>query len=159
MLTRPGSRIMMLTALLALLAMMVSTVAAYAQWPGARTGGTAVSYSYSGGENGVRLELSRDRMVYDVGYFDADDEGNIYVFELGLRASDDIEDYGGVPFVFGAGAYHYDPPADGAEAETDFNVWAGVGDFDHSRKGLFYQYRYNFGGPLHGSEGIIGWAF
>ena len=159
MLTTRGSRTLMLTGVLALLAMMLSTVGAFAQWRTARTGGTAVSYSYSGAEHGFRLELSRDRMVYDAGYFEGDDEGDIYVFEMGLCASDEIEDYGGVPFVLGVGAYHHEPPEDDADAETDINVWAGLGDFDHSRKGLFYQYRYNFGGPLKGSEGIIGWAF
>lgn len=118
--------------------------------------GTAVSYAYAGSDQGTRLEVSRQRQIYSGGYFSADD-GDVYALEVGMAATDNIRDYGGVPFVVGGGWYHKQHDVGGGD--DDFSFWAATGSFDHSRRGLFFQYRYIFTGALKGSQAVVGWAF
>ena len=137
--------------------LLTATVCAWGQQ--ARRGkqsGTAVSYAYAGTEHGTRLEMSRERYVYSGGYFNADD-GDIYALEVGMRPTEDIRNYGGVPFAVGAGWYHKQRDAGGSG--DDFSVWAATGTFDHSRRGLFFQYRYIFTGAVKGGQAVVGWAF
>lgn len=153
-------RTMHLTVVLVAASVLVSAGLAAAQgWGGRDTGGTAVSYCYSGDEQGFRLEFGRERYVYDGGWFSDGDDGDIYCLELGVSASDQVSDYGGIPFVLGLGAYRWQPADPELDDTDDIAIWAGAGDFDHAKKGLYYQYRYIFSGPLSGSQGIIGWAF
>ncbi|MGD9494817.1 MAG: hypothetical protein AB7Y46_00775 [Armatimonadota bacterium] len=151
------------TALVLAVAVIISlltAISASAQWGRQSTSGSALSFAYSGDENGFRLEHARDGLVYDLGYFDDDDdEGILWSAEIGLDASHFIEDYGGAPFVIGGGLYFLDPDDDQLSQDEDFALWAGVGDFTHTAKGLFFQYRYIFSGPLGGSQGVVGWAF
>ena len=150
-----GAVLIILSALLVL-----GAISAWAQGGGQTSSAVAVSFAYSGDENGARLELSQGAFTYGVGYFDDDDDhGNVYCAELGLSADELIGGYEGLPFVIGGGYYHLDPADAELDTEDDFTVWAGLGDFDHKRNGLFYQYRYIFGGPLGGSQGVLGWAF
>ncbi len=145
---------------IAMASLVLAAVSASAQWGRQRTSGTALSFAYSGDENGFRLEHSQDQVVYGIGYFDDDDDrGETYCAEIGLKATDVIEGYGGIPFVLGGGFYRLIPDDAELDEVDDFAIWAGAGDFDHVRKGLFYQYRYIFSGPLSGSQGVLGWAF
>jgi hypothetical protein len=143
-------------------ALLMTSVCASAQWAHQeKKGGIGVSYAYSGDDNGFRLELAREKFTIDGGWFQSDDgdEGDVYCLELGMNPTGQIQGYGGIPFMIGAGAYQFNAEDANVDDTTDFNIWAGAGDFDHSSKGLFYQYRYIFGGPLSGSQGILGWAF
>ncbi|MGC9317036.1 MAG: hypothetical protein ACP5KN_03240 [Armatimonadota bacterium] len=142
---------------LAMIALLASS--ASAQRYRARTSGAAASFSYSGDEDGWRLELGSDGTVYDAGWFNGENDSDIYCLEVGLTASETMSDYEGVPFALGLGAYHLAPGDPELDEENDIAIWAGAGDFTHARKGLFYQYRYIFSGPLSGSQGIVGWAF
>lgn len=118
--------------------------------------GFAVSYAYAGSEQGTRVEMTQQRYIYGGGYFSADD-GDIYSLEIGMRATEDIRDYGGVPFAVGAGWYHKQRDVGGSA--DDISFWAATGSFDHTRRGLFFQYRYIFTGSLKGSQAVVGWAF
>ena len=146
-------------ALAALVAL--TTLPALAQW-GRRdsSSGIGLSIGYGGDETGVRLEMAQGALTYGVGYFDdKDDDGSVMCAEVGLKADRLISDYAGAPFVIGGGYYRLDP--DDAELGDDdsLTVWAGMGDFDFQKKGLFYQFRFIFGGPLSGAQGGVGWAF
>jgi len=144
---------------IALAALTLGALSALAQY-GQSTSGVGASFSYGSHRDGFRLDASRDEMVYGIGYFnDHDDDGTVYSVELGLRADQAMGDYGGIPLAIGGGYYRLDPDDAQLSATDDFSFWAGAGDFSYSRKGLFYQYRYIFSGPLAGSEGCIGWAF
>ncbi len=152
-----------LTLTVALLALMLAACGASAQWDSGGTLGMAVSWAYSGGDNGYRLELGRQDFVIDGGFFSADNydgrgDGDVYALELGVSPSILMPDYNGTPFVLGVAGYSFSPDDPAEDDATSFTWWAGAGDFEHSTKGLFYQYRYIFGGPIEGSQGIIGWA-
>ncbi len=140
------------------IAVLATTTSAFAQWRQPRTSGFGLSYAYSGGTNGFRLERAQDRYLIDVGWFD-DDDGNIYCLELGFDPTEAFGEYGGVPFMVGLGGYHLGSDVDEIDDSTTVNFWAGVGDFDHTSSGLFFQYRYIFGGVLGGGQGIVGWSF
>lgn len=140
-------------------AMLVgSTTCAFAQWRAQRDSGFALSYAYQGGTNGFRLEMSQQETLYNIGWFDASD-GDVYCLEVGMNPVGDMGDYGGTPFMVGLGAYRLDSDTPDVDDRTGVNLWAGIGSFDHSSRGLFFQYRYIFGGPLSGNQGILGWAF
>lgn len=147
------------------IALSLSAASASAQWQRRpQTTGFAASWAYSGGENGYRLELARQNFVVSAGLFDTDGykgrgNGDIYALELGISPETFMPGYEGMPFVLGAGGYRFSPDDPEQDEDDSFNIWLGTGDFDHSRKGLFYQYRYIFGGPMEGSQGVIGWAF
>lgn len=126
---------------------------------GSGSNGSAVSFAYTGDENGWRLEFTADKLIFNAGWFNADFDSDIYALEVGIKASDEVSDYGGVPFAAGVGGYRFEAGVPEVEDETDFSFWAGAGDFTHDKKGVFYQYRYIFSGPLSGSQGLIGWAF
>jgi len=145
----------------AILVLALSALPALAQWGGRDTsGGFGVSYAYGGDENGVRLELAQSALTFGGGYFDdGDDDGNVLCAEVGVKANQLISGYEGAPFVIGGGYYRLDPDDAELDQEDDFALWAGMGDFDFQRKGLFYQFRYIFGGPLSGAQGSVGWAF
>lgn len=146
------------TALILVLAL--TALPALAQWGRGGSNGIGLSYGYSGDENGVRLEVARDAITYAGGYFDDDDDdGSVLCVEVGLKADRLVPGYEGAPFVIGGGFYRLDPDDAELDQEDDFAIWAGMGDFDFQRKGLFYQFRYIFGGPLSGSQGVLGWAF
>ncbi len=149
-----------LIASIALAALVLSAMAACAQYGGGSTSGVGASFSYGSDREGFRLDAGRDALVYGIGYFnDRDDDGTVYSVELGLRADQAMGDYGGVPFAIGGGYYRLDPDDAELDVSDEFSFWAGAGDFSYSNRGLFYQYRYIFGGPLSGSEGCVGWAF
>ena len=152
-----------LIVIVATIALLGSSTFAYAQWPWPQPqqgtqSGFALSYAYTGSANGFRLEYSHDDYLLDAGWFD-DSDGDIYCVELGWDPSSAIGEYGGVPFMLGVGGYQLSASTPGVDDSTSFNIWAGIGDFDHSSKGLFFQYRHIFGGVLSGSQGIVGWAF
>lgn len=152
-------RIIAISAVVSLTMIALLVTSAAAQRFQSRTSGAAVSFSYSGDEDGWRLELGSDGTVYDVGWFNGEGGADIYCLEVGLSASETMSDYEGVPFALGVGAYRLDPGDPELDEEDDVAIWAGAGDFTHARKGLFYQYRYIFSGPLSGSQGVVGWAF
>lgn len=138
---------------------LVSATCAFAQWPQAqKKSGFALSYAYQGSTNGFRLEMAQDDYLIDAGWFDTND-GDVYCLELGMNPTREIGDYGGTPFMVGLGAYQLQSNTPDVSGRTNVNLWAGIGSFDHSNKGLFFQYRYIFGGPISGSQGIVGWAF
>ncbi len=146
--------------IIALAALTLGAISASAQWGRQSTSGVGLSYSYGSHRDGFRLDASRDTMVYGIGYFnDRDDHGDVYCVELGLRADQALGTYGSMPLAIGAGYYRLDPDDAELDVTDDFSFWAGAGDFSYSNKGLFYQYRYIFSGPLAGSEGCLGWAF
>ena len=139
---------------------LASAPCAFAQWPQQQqdTSGFALSYAYQGSTNGFRLEMSRGDYLIDVGWFD-DSDGDVYCLELGMDPTGLIGGYDAIPFMLGVGGYQLSASDPAVDDSTNFNFWAGIGDFDHSSTGLFFQYRYIFGGPLSGSQGIVGWAF
>lgn len=148
------------------LGILLTICTASAQFPGQQedTLGFAASWAYSGSDNGFRLELGRSDMVIDGGYFDVDNygargDGKTYALELGVSPSMFMDDYEGMLFVAGVGAYRFAADAPDIDDDDSFSLWLGAGDFEHSNRGLFYQYRYIFDGPIRGSQGIIGWAF
>jgi len=160
-----NARFAAVTTAVALLALLMAAGSAFAQWgPQQQDLGMAVSWAYSGNDTGYRLELGQRDFVIDAGFFNADNygprgDGDVYALELGVGPSALMEGYEGAPFVLGVGGYNFsaDDPEQGDN--TSFSLWAGAGDFEHSSKGLFYQYRYIFDGPIAGSQGILGWAF
>lgn len=139
----------------------ITALPALAQWgPRDTGGGFGASYAYGGDENGVRLELARSAFTVGGGYFDDDDDdGTVLCAEVGVKANQFIPGYEGAPFVIGAGYYRLDPDDAELDNEDDFAIWAGMGDFDFQKKGIFYQFRYIFMGPLTGGQGSVGWAF
>jgi hypothetical protein len=149
----------------ALLTLLLAACTASAQFGQQRRSmNLAASYAYSGGDNGFRLELAMDDFVIDGGFFDSDGYkgmggGDVYGLELGVGPGAFMSEYEGAPFVLGVGAYRFSPddPEFGDDDSIDF--WLGTGDFDHEKKGAFFQYRYIFSGPIEGSQGIVGWAF
>lgn len=154
------------TTAIALLALMLSACVASAQWGGRQQEnlGIAASWAYSGDDNGYRLELGQKNFVIDAGMFSADNygdrgDGEVYALELGVGPGAFMEDYQGTPFVVGAGGYRFQADAPDQDDDDSISFWIGAGDFEHAQKGLFYQYRYIFDGPIEGSQGILGWAF
>lgn len=145
----------------AVLVLTLTALPVFAQWGSRSTsGGFGASFAYSGDETGVRLELARSAFTAGVGYFDdKDDDGTVLCAEVGVKGNQLISGYEGAPFVVGGGYYRLDPDDAELDQEDDFAIWAGMGDFDFQRKGLFYQFRYIFGGPLSGAQGSVGWAF
>jgi len=145
---------------IALAALMLGAISSSAQWGNERTSGVGLSYAYGSDRDGFRLDASSGAFVYGVSYFnDRDDHGDAYGVELGLRADELLGGGGAIPLAVGGGYYRLDPDDAELDATDEFSFWAGAGDFSHSTKGLFYQYRYIFSGPLSGSEGCVGWAF
>lgn len=147
-----------------LLGLLLTACGASAQWDSDRGLGIAASWAYSGGENGYRLELARKDFVVNAGFFNANNyrqrgRGDVMALEVGVGPGAFMSDYEGMPFVLGVGGYRFSPDDATQDDADSFNMWLGAGDFEHSTKGLFYQYRYIFGGPINGSQGIIGWAF
>jgi hypothetical protein len=148
----------------ALVALMLFSAPATAQWNQQDTQGFAASWAYSGGDSGYRLELGAQDFVINAGFFNADDygsrgDGESYALELGVGPSMFMPEYEGTPFMVGVGGYSFSPDAPDQDDDEAFSMWFGAGDFEHSTKGLFYQYRYILDGPISGSQGIIGWAF
>lgn len=146
-------------AIVAVLAL--TALPALAQWgPRDSSNGFGLSFASGGDEVGARLELSRGAMTFGGGYFDDDDnDGSVLCAEVGLKADRLVSGYEGAPFVIGAGYYRLDPDDAELDQEDDFALWAGMGDFDFQKKGLFYQFRYILMGPLTGGQGSVGWAF
>ena len=155
-----------ITASIALLALLLAACTASAQWGPQQDDSIdiAASYAYSGGDNGYRLELGLKDFIVDGGYFNSDGyggagDGDIYALELGVGPGVFMPQYEGTPFVFGVGAYRFSPEDPEFDDDDSVNLWLGTGDFEHEKAGLFFQYRYIFGGPLEGSQGCVGWAF
>jgi hypothetical protein len=154
-----------ITTAVALLALLTAAGGVFAQWgPQQQDLGLAASWAYSGDDHGYRLELGQRDFVIDAGFFNADDygargDGDVYALELGVGPSAFMDNYEGTPFVLGVGGYNFSADDPEQDDNTSFSLWVGAGDFEHSSKGLFYQYRYIFDGPIEGSQGIIGWAF
>lgn len=153
-----------ITLIAALLVLMLAACGASAQWDAGRTFGVAASWAYSGGDNGYRLELGGSDFVIDAGFFNADNyagrgDGDVIGLEVGVGPSMFMPGYEGTPFVIGVAGYRFSPDDPALDDDDSFTWWAGAGDFEHARGGLFYQYRYIFGGPIKGSQGIVGWAF
>jgi len=152
-------RVALITSI-ALAALMLGTISAWAQYGRQSSSGIGAAFSYGSHREGFRLDATSNELVYGIGYFnDRDDDGTVYSVELGLRADQAMGDYGGIPFAIGGGYYRLDPDDAELDPSDEFSFWAGAGDFSYSNKGLFYQYRYIFSGPLSGSEGCVGWAF
>lgn len=144
----------------ALVVLALTALPAPAQWSGGETSGVGASFAYSDDEDGVRLELAQNVLIFGVGYFDDDnDNGNVLCAEVGVKVDQLVSGYEGMPFVIGGGYYRLDPDDAELDHEDDFALWAGMGEFDFQRKGLFYQFRYIFSGPLCGGQGAFGWAF
>lgn len=149
-----------------LLALLMAACNASAQWGRQqdRNLGVAASWAYSGDDSGYRLELGQRDFTIDAGFFNADDygargDGEVYALELGVGPNAFMEGYEGTPFMVGVGGYRFSADDPAQDDNDSFSLWLGAGDFEHSRKGLFYQYRYIFDGPIEGSQGILGWAF
>ena len=124
----------------------------------------AASWAYSGDDTGYRLELAKNNYVIDAGYFNAENygrrgDGDVYALELGVGPGAFMEGYEGLPFVAGVGAYRFSGDDPDVDDDDSFSFWFGTGNFDHSKSGLFYQYRFILDGPIEGSQGIVGWAF
>ncbi len=142
---------------LVIAAVALSITSASAQWRRGPAGALGVSYAYGSDPNGARLEYSTDQLVFDGLYFrDRDRDSTIIGLEVGWKASSAGRGLGGSSLVVGAGYYNDDPAELAADSGVGF--WAGLGDFSTS-KGIFYQFRYSFNGPLKGSQGIVGWRF
>ncbi|MFW5868995.1 MAG: hypothetical protein ACOCX2_14315 [Armatimonadota bacterium] len=154
-----------IAAAISLLGILLTVGAASAQFGRQQDNlGLAASWAYSGDDTGFRLELGQRDFVVSGGYFNADDygargDGKAYALELGVAPSMFMDDYEGMPFVLGVGGYRFTADAPDIGDDDSFSFWLGAGDFEHSQKGLFYQYRYIFDGPIGGSQGIVGWAF
>jgi hypothetical protein len=149
--------------LTALIFTLTAAGIASAQWDsGGSSMAVGVSYAYSGNDNGFRLELGGPSYVLNAGWFKSDyrdaGDGSVIALEAGMNPGEFLGNQG-MPFVVGVGAYRHTPDDDAFDDSDSFNFWAGLGDFEHSTTGLFYQYRYIFGGPLSGSQGVLGWAF
>ena len=114
----------------------------------------AASFAYGGDDKGVRLELAQKQLVWDLGYFQ-DDDSNIYALELGWTGEENPDQK--LPFALGAGYYYDDPDDTTVAADGRIGWWAGMGDFHGTEKGLFYQFRYIFNGPLEGTQGVFGY--
>jgi hypothetical protein len=164
--TARTARLSIVAMTVGLIALVLLPTAALAQWQQKQPQnlGIAASWAYSGDDNGYRLEIGSESFNASGGYFQADNygprgDGDVYALELGVGPQAIMSGYEGAPFVLGVGAYRF--TADDPERDDDdsFSFWLGAGDFDHSRKGLFYQYRYILDGPISGSQGILGWAF
>lgn len=144
----------------AIVVLTLIALPAPAQGGSRETSGVGASFAYGDDEDGVRLELAQNVLTFGVGYFDDDnDNGNVLSAEVGVKVDRLVSGYEGMPFVIGAGYYHLDPDDAELDHEDDFALWAGMGEFDFQRKGLFYQFRYIFSGPLCGGQGAFGWAF
>ena len=162
--TARTARRIALTTSVALLALLLAACTASAQWNDSRSLSIAASWAYSGDDDGFRLELGQRDFVIDGGWFNTDNyrrrgHGDVIGLELGVGPSAFMSDYEGMPFVVGLGAYRYNPDDAEQQDADSFTWWLGAGDFEHAKKGLFYQYRYIFGGPIEGGQGILGWAF
>ena len=149
-----------------LLGILLTVCTASAQFPRQQQQdlGLAASWAYSGDDTGFRLELGQPDFVISGGYFEADDygargDGKAYALELGISPSMFMDNYEGMPFVAGVGAYRFSADDPAMDNDDNFSFWLGAGDFNHSQKGVFYQYRYILDGPIEGSQGIVGWAF
>ena len=136
----------------------LSVVPASAQFGLKKVLGT-VGVSYALGDPGTaRVEYTKNKLVIDGLYAqDNDRDSTIYGAEVGWRFSSEEYELGGNSFVIGAGYYQDNP--DVGEDDSEVGIWAGIGDFGPSKRGLFYQFRYIFTGPLDGSQGILGWRF
>jgi len=115
-----------------------------------------VSYAWGSDPDGFRLEYIREKLVWDGGYF-SEHGDKVCALEVGLLGGEDGELLAGRTAAIGAGWYREDF-ADGT-TDSDIGWWAGFGDFNPRKKGLFTQFRYHFSGPLNGSTGIFGWRF
>ena len=142
--------------ILAILAL--SAMSASAQF-GLRKALGSVGVSYALGDPGTaRIEYSNQKLILDGLYaHDNDRDSTIYGAELGWRFSSEQYELGGNSFVVGAGYYQDNP--DVGDDDSDIGFWAGIGDFGPSKRGLFYQFRYIFTGPLDGAQTILGWRF
>ncbi len=148
----------------ALVALVLAPSTALAQWQEPDRLGVAASWAYSGSDNGYRLELAKESFTVDAGIFSPDNYdamggGDVIALELGVSPKAFMPGYQGNPFVVGVGGYRFTPDADDQDDDDSFSFWVGAGDFEHKTKGIFYQYRYIFDGPISGSQGILGWAF
>lgn len=144
----------------AIVVLTLIALPAPAQGGSRETSGVGASFAYGDDEDGVRLELAQNVLTFGVGYFDDDnDNGNVLSAEVGVKVDRLVSGYEGMPFVIGAGYYRLNPDDAELDHEDDFALWAGMGEFDFQRKGLFYQFRYIFSGPLCGGQGAFGWAF
>jgi len=150
-----AARSRQITLMLTLVATLVLlTVPAWAQGWGRRASSSAfgISFAYGGGDKGGRLELLSGQTVFDAGYFQ-DNDTDIYALELGWRGGEEGE---ALPFVVGTG-YYYSRP-EGGDSDGKLGFWAGLGEFT-ADKGLYYQLRYIFNGPLEGTQGCFGYRF
>ncbi|HCA47158.1 MAG TPA: hypothetical protein DEP45_07260 [Armatimonadetes bacterium] len=152
-----------ITSAVAAVALMVASCGAWAQWDQDPGLGVAASWAYSGGDNGYRLEFAKNSFVVNGGFFNADwgqrGDGDVYGLEVGMGPGAFMKDYEGTAFAVGLAAYRFSPDDPEQDNDNTFTWWLGAGDFEHEKGGLFYQYRYIFGGPIEGSQGIVGWAF
>lgn len=155
----PSLRIRSIVAAITI-AVLATSCCAFAQWrTPQKTSGFALSYAYQGSStNGFRLEMSQNEFVADAGWFNSSD-GDVYCLEVGMNPTGMIGGYDAIPFMVGIGGYQLNSDVAGVDDSATFNFWAGVGTFDHTSSGLFFQYRHIFGGHLSGSQGIVGWAF
>lgn len=163
------ARIARLTALAVVCALVALTLApttALAQWrsPQPDKLGLAASWAYSGNDTGYRLELGQQNFAVNAGFFESENygargDGDVVALELAVSPAMLMPGYEGNPFVVGVGGYRFSPDDPNEDEDDSFSLWLGAGDFQHSTKGLFYQYRYILEGPISGSQGILGWAF
>ena len=117
-----------------------------------------LSLAYGSHNKGARLEHIAGAVVYNGGYFDLDDAADtkVYALELGWRGETE-RGASDSPYALGLG-YYYEKPKIG-DRDGDVCRWAGMGNFSTQDKGLFYQLRYIFTGPLKGTQGCLGYKF